>query len=58
MLNYITELLISPDELQEELMNTSDIFAKITASAATIRRISGLETAPTPQAPTLASSRI
>jgi hypothetical protein len=47
VLKYITSALISPDELQAELMNTSDIFAKINTSMGSIRRISGLETATT-----------
>jgi hypothetical protein len=41
-MKYITDLLISPDDVQEDLMKTSDIFAKITTSVNGIKRLSGI----------------
>jgi hypothetical protein len=42
VLKYITEALISPDDVMDSLMNTSDIFAKVNTQMGTVRRISGL----------------
>ena len=41
-MKYITDLLISPDDVQEELMRSSDLFAKIDKSVGEIKRLSGL----------------
>lgn len=43
VLKYITESLISPDDVQDSLMNTSDIFAKVVSQSGSIKRMSGLE---------------
>lgn len=41
-MKYITDLLISPDDVQDELMRTSDVFAKINTTMGGIKRLSGL----------------
>ena len=42
VLKYITDSLMSPDDVQDSLMNTSDVFAKVVAQSGTIRRLSGM----------------